>query len=1073
MSAAESPAESIYFAALAKESPQERAAYLDEACGADADLRRRVERLLQAQPKVGSFLQGVARPPEATVAHAGVPEAAGTVIGPYKLAEQIGEGGMGAVWMAQQTEPVKRLVALKLIKAGMDTKQVIARFEAERQALALMDHPNIARVLDAGTTDAGRPYFVMDLVKGIPITRYCDEHHLTPRQRLELFVPVCQAVQHAHQKGVIHRDLKPSNVLVARYDGRPVPKVIDFGVAKAAGQPLTEQTLVTGFGAIVGTLEYMSPEQAEVNQLDIDTRSDIYSLGVLLYELLAGSPPFTRKELEKAGMLEMLRVIREQEPSRPSAKLSTAEGLPTLAANRGTEPAKLTKLLRGELDWIVLKALEKDRTRRYETANGFARDVQKYLADEPVLACPPSTGYRLRKFARRNRGRLAVAAGACVLAAAVLGSVGWVARDRALREEERQREQAARQARAASERELSLQRAELFQGQGKRAEALAALERAELLASEAPADPARDARLAAVKERLAAEARDQEFIARFEDIRLRAQSQVNVTESRFTPEASYPEIVGALRRYGVAIGVTPPAEAAAYIQGRPESVRREVVAALDECLQWAPQEKGGTRSWLLATLDAADSDAWRVRVRKALADGNWQALEPMVREADVRKQPPSVLLAAVRALPRQRKETRLELLRRIQHAYPADLWANESLAVELEAYGQPAEAVRYYTAALALRPESPGIYLNRGNALREAGEVDAAIADYRQAVTLAPEYAVAHNSLGNALSDKGQLEEAIAEYRESIRIKKDYAEAHYNLGIALYSKGQVDEAIAEYREAIRINKHLPKAHHNLGDALQAKGRLEDAIAEYRAAIRLKKEFAEAYCNLGNVLRRQGQFREALEALRRGDELGRAQGPRWRYPSAQWVRQCERLVELDGRLPDLLEGKATPASPAESIELAQLCNVKRLHRAAARFYTDAFAAEPKLADDLRAEHRYNAACAAALAGCGQGKDADKLDDKERVRLRRQALDWLRTDLEAWGRLLDEGPDRPGRMATGTRALKHWLVDSDFAGVRGPEALARVPEAERNEWQKLWSRVADLLNRDAGLTAPGGK
>ena len=331
------------------------------------------------------------------------------VIGPYKLIEQIGEGGMGTVWMAQQTEPVKRLVALKLIKAGMDSKQVIARFEAERQALALMDHPTSPACSTPARPDAGRPYFVMDLVKGVPITRYCDEHHLTPRQRLELFIPVCQAVQHAHQKGIIHRDLKPSNVLVALYDGKPVPKVIDFGVAKAAGQPLTDKTLVTGFGDIVGTLEYMSPEQAEVNQLDIDTRSDIYSLGVLLYELLAGSPPFSRKELEKAGMLEMLRVIREQEPSKPSTKLSTAEGLPTLAANRGTEPAKLTKLVRGELDWIVMKALEKDRNRRYETANGFAMDVQRYLADEPVQACPPSAGYRLRKFVRRNRSALVMA----------------------------------------------------------------------------------------------------------------------------------------------------------------------------------------------------------------------------------------------------------------------------------------------------------------------------------------------------------------------------------------------------------------------------------------------------------------------------------------------------------------------------------------------------------------------------------------------------------------------------------------------------------------------------------------
>ena len=280
--------ESLFVATLQK-PPADRAAYLDQACADDPALRERVEALLRAQGAAGSFLEPPAPSPVVTVDEQPVGEGPGTVIGPYKLLEQIGEGGMGTVWMAQQTEPVKRLVAVKLIKAGMDSRQVIARFEAERQALALMDHANIARVLDAGTTGAGRPYFVMDLVKGVPITRYCDEHHLTPRQRLELFIPVCQAVQHAHQKGIIHRDLKPSNVLVALYDGKPVPKVIDFGVAKAAGQQLTEKTLVTGFGAIVGTLEYMSPEQAEINQLDIDTRSDIYSLGVLLYELLTGS----------------------------------------------------------------------------------------------------------------------------------------------------------------------------------------------------------------------------------------------------------------------------------------------------------------------------------------------------------------------------------------------------------------------------------------------------------------------------------------------------------------------------------------------------------------------------------------------------------------------------------------------------------------------------------------------------------------------------------------------------------------------------------------------------------------
>jgi tetratricopeptide (TPR) repeat protein len=348
---------------------------------------------------------------------------------------------MGTVFMAEQTQPVQRKVALKVIKPGMDSRQVIARFEAERQALAVMDHVNIARVFDGGATAGGRPYFVMELVHGVPITKYCDDNHLTPRERLELFVPVCQAIQHAHQKGIIHRDIKPSNVLVTLYDGKPVPKVIDFGVAKAAGQSLTEKTLVTGFGAVVGTLEYMSPEQAEVNQLDVDTRSDVYSLGVLLYELLTGTTPFTKKELGQAGMVEMLRVIREREPTKPSTKLSTAEGLPALAANRGTEPAKLTKMVRGELDWIVMKCLEKDRNRRYETASAFAADLQRYLADEPVRACPPSAGYRLRKLVRRNRGPvLAVGFILLCLVAGIIGTTWglvWAVRERGAKERAR------------------------------------------------------------------------------------------------------------------------------------------------------------------------------------------------------------------------------------------------------------------------------------------------------------------------------------------------------------------------------------------------------------------------------------------------------------------------------------------------------------------------------------------------------------------------------------------------------------------------------------------------------------
>jgi serine/threonine protein kinase/tetratricopeptide (TPR) repeat protein len=1220
--------ESDLFMAALQIDAAERAAYLDRACANEAVLRQRLEALLVAFEQAGSFLQQPAADPQATsdLSHRGISsgsdpaEEAGTVIGLYKLLEQIGEGGMGTVWMAQQTEPVKRLVAVKLIKAGMDSKQVLARFESERQALALMEHPNIAKVLDAGKTPSGRPYFVMELVKGQPITKYCDEKRLPVRERLELFGDVCRAVQHAHQKGIIHRDLKPSNVLVAPYDGKPVVKVIDFGVAKATGQRLTDKTLFTGFGALVGTPQYMSPEQAEVNNQDIDTRSDIYALGVLLYELLTGSPPFTGKDLEKVGMLEILRVIREQEPSKPSTKLSTAEGLPTLAANRGTEPGKLMRLVRGELDWIVMKALEKDRSRRYETANGFALDVQRYLADEAVLACPPSAWYRLRKFARRNKARIAVVAGASLAVMLTATTIGWAVRDRAAREREIERQEEKRREGVAQQASRALAEAQDLCRADRLPEAKAAVQRAEELLADGGDE---------LRGRLDQVRHDVEMAGRVEETRLQRAA---VKDGNFFDNAGADRAYGeAFRDYGLDVAALAPDQAAERI--RASAIREQLVAALDDWLHVKALADATTDERLLAVLQRVDADSWRRQLRDAFRRRDKKTLQALVGGPKALRQRPATLVLLGHALTKVgERPLAIVLLRSAQQQYPNDFWINQNLALALmeSRPAEPGLAVGYYRAALALRPESPGVCFNLGNALKANGELAEAVAAYQRAIALKPDYVqahiglgnalsdkgqmdeaiaayrealrlkkdnvLAHNGLGNALSDKGQLDEAIAEYREAIRLKKDDAPAHNglgnalltkgqldeaiaayrealrlkkddarvrnnlgnalsdkgqlgeaiaeyhealrlkkddalvhnNLGSALHRKGQMDEAIAAYREALRLKKDFAKAHYNLGNALRAKGQLDEAIAEYREAIRIKKDYAEAHCNLGLALhdkgqddeaiaayreairlkkdlpephnnlafalhrrgrldeaiaayreairikedypeahvnlgialRQKGQYCEALKEVRRGHELG-SRNPGWRDPSAEWVRQLERLVELDGRLPGILKRKTAPVSPRDGVELAGICSLKQLNRAAARLYEGAFAADPKLLDDLSAAHRYNAACAAALASCGQGKDADKLDGKERARLRQQALDWLRADLEGWRRLLDRGPDNDRPMIV--EKMRQWLADTDLTGVRGAAALARLPEAERPAWQKLWHDVADTLAR----------
>jgi serine/threonine protein kinase/tetratricopeptide (TPR) repeat protein len=1260
--------DSIFLAAAEKATADERVAYLNGACGSDRELRERVERLLAAQSKVHSFLEAPASALVVTVDDP-ISERPGTTIGPYKLLEQIGEGGFGVVFMAEQMQPVRRKVALKVLKPGMDTRQVVARFEAERQALALMDHPNIAHILDGGETASGRPYFVMELVRGISISEFCDQSHLSVRDRLELFLSVCQAVQHAHQKGIIHRDLKPSNVLVTLHDDKAVVKVIDFGIAKATGQQLTDKTLFTNFAQMIGTPLYMSPEQAQMSGLDVDTRSDIYSLGVLLYELLTGTTPFDKERLRAVGYDEIRRIIREEEPPRPSTRLSTlAQAATTASANRQSDPMRLSQLLRGELDWIVMKALEKDRNRRYESASAFAADVQRYLNDEPVQACPPSGWYRFRKFARRNNAGLATAGLILFFLVFVGCGVGWVAWAQVAKQRETERGATA-----------ALAQADLFLTEGDKETdnparwqatvglAESAVQRAEelLAVGQATADLAE--RVRQVREAVNAARTDSRLVAELERIELETAA---VKQGNFDQRRAAPRYAAVLRAYGV--NPAAPEEAAARV--RRSRVREALLSALENWWRVAPDAV--ERQQLAALLQAAEPepDAFRSRWRAAVRRRNGATLAQMAGAPGVQGLPAAVVVTLARDLRNVKEYAVAErLLRAGQQRHRGNFWLNHDLGMVLldQAPPRPEEAVSYLTAALALRSDSPGVYLNLGKALHEKkdlegairefqaalhidpeyamahnnigivlrdkkdlegairefqaalkidpnhamahaslgialadqkdlegairefqaalkidpgyakahynlgnalhakkdlegaigefqaalsidpgyaaahthlgnalygkGQVDEAIAcfkkaieldpkaagahinlgnalygkgkvdeaiacfkkvigldlkdaeahtalgaflcdrihDYdgaivecRKAIALDPKYANAHHNLGTALSAKGQLDAAIAEFREAIRLKKDHAVAHYGLGTALADKGQLDDAITEFREAIRLKKDYPEAHHGLGRALMDKGQLDAAIAEFREAIRLKKDSPHAHCNLGFALRRQGEFRMALEEMRRGHELG-SKDPRWPYPSAQWVQQCEREVELDPRLPDFLAGKATPASPDEGIALAELCVNKELNRAAVRFFKEAFAAQPKLADDLDAGHRYNAACAAALAGCGKGKDTDKLDGQARARLRRQALDWLRSDLEACRQRLDKGPDSARSVVV--KKIQLWLIDADLGGVRGPEALARLPDSERQPWQELWGRVADTVARSQEKTA----
>jgi tetratricopeptide (TPR) repeat protein len=997
----------------------------------------------------------------------------------------------------------------------MDPRQ-LQRFHNEARAAAGLHHTNIVPVYAVGV-ERGVHYYAMQLIDGQTLADFIAQQRgemlsqvptmaeaaaasattappaaqatsAAPRDAayfrrvVEWGIQAAEALDCAHSLGVIHRDVKPANLMV---DAAGRLWVTDFGLAQVQSDARLTQT-----GDLVGTLRYMSPEQALAKRVVVDHRTDVYSLGATLYELLTLEPAFNGADRQ-----ELLRQIAFEEP-RPQRRIN--------------------KAIPAELETIVLKALEKNPAERYATAHELADDLRRFLEDKPIRAKRPSLRQRARKWARRHRPLVGAVVAVLVLAAIMLvGSVGWVARDQTTR----------RQAITAEVRKALTESMD-WQQLRRLPEALTAARRATEIMAGAEAD-------AAVRRDAQARLADLELLARLEDVRLELTSGKESRVGTFFGNRRFEEVFREANLNVLALSV---AEAADRI--RATTVAVELAAVLDAwAIEWRLRGPRGEPGWkhLLQVARAADQDDQRTRVREALEGNDAQALVDLAVPDELARLLPATVEALAPALWYAGAVQQAEgLLREVQRQHPDDFWTNYLLADLLRNSKPPQveKAIAFMRVAVALRPQSPIVRLQLGQYLHDARDIHGAIAEYREilrrnkdypkalhnlghvlseqgkpaeaaaafqkAIAIKPDYAWAHNHLGCALREQGKLAEAVAAHQKAIELLPDYAEAHSNLGIALRDQGKLAEAVAAHQKAIELDPNLAGAYSNLGGALFEQGKLAEAEAASRKAIELDPNLAGAYSNLGNalhqqgrlaeavtaqrkaielepndaiannnigsVLRDMGQFAEALTYLRRGHELG-SKDPHWPYPTAQWVKDCARFIELDPKLPKILKGEVQPANVGERLELAQLCQLpcKSLNAAAVRFYADAFAEQPRLADDLENQPRYNAACAAARAGCGQGKDADQSDDKQRVLLRRQALEWLRADLAAYRQLLEKQPNEAGPDIS--QRMQQWQQDTDFAGVRGPEALAKLPEAERLDWQKLWAEVETLRQRAA--------